>query len=81
MSVARDTLVTMVPFPCRQLQEMEIECNKLREDLTSMRKAVADSTSFESSDTKGGPAAKELMGQWWGGVCVGDVLSIISNVC
>lgn len=41
---------------------MEIECTKLKEDLMNMRKAVADSTDFEGSGSKGGDPAKEFMG-------------------
>lgn len=47
-----------------RLQELEIECNRLREELTNLRKAVADSTDFDGSGIKGGPAAKEFKDQF-----------------
>ena len=54
--------IHMVPFFSLQLQELEIECNRLREELMNLRKAVADSTDFDGSG-KGSPAAKEFKGQ------------------
>ncbi|KAK2149285.1 hypothetical protein LSH36_457g02032 [Paralvinella palmiformis] len=47
-----------------RLQELEIECNRLREELTSLRKAVADSTDFDGTGMKGGPAAREFKDQF-----------------
>lgn len=45
-----------------QLQELEMENAKLRNDLQTLRKAVADSSDLEGSGIKGN-AAKKYMGK------------------
>jgi hypothetical protein len=46
-----------------QIQDLEVENNRLQQDLDGLRRAVAESTDFDSTGNKGGQAADKLMGE------------------
>ena len=41
-----------------------MENAKVKQDLATLRKTVAESTDLDGSGRKGGAAAKKFMGQW-----------------
>ena len=46
-----------------QMQELEMENSKLKEDMKKLRNSISESAEFEGKG-KGSPAAREFMGEY-----------------